>query len=119
ASELLGRLAALVPPKGFNLTRYHGCLAPRSSIRDLIVPAPPAPDETDLLDDRPADPVATLPARPRRIPWAELLRRVFQSEVDRCAWGGPRRPAKRERWERHRAGRLPRSGCWLKLAAES
>ncbi|MFH1810416.1 MAG: transposase, partial [Pseudomonadota bacterium] len=45
ASELLGRLAALVPPKGFNLTRYHGCLAPRSSIRNLIVPAPSAPDD--------------------------------------------------------------------------
>jgi hypothetical protein len=29
-SELLARLAALVPPKGFNLTRYHGVLAPRS-----------------------------------------------------------------------------------------
>ena len=27
-------------------------------------------------------------ARPRRIPWAELLRRVFRSEVDRCSCGG-------------------------------
>ncbi|MFH1812196.1 MAG: hypothetical protein ABIJ09_25895, partial [Pseudomonadota bacterium] len=32
--------------------RYHGCLAPRSSIRDLIVPAPPAPDEPALPKKR-------------------------------------------------------------------
>ncbi|MFH1807648.1 MAG: transposase, partial [Pseudomonadota bacterium] len=62
ASELLGRLAALVPPKGFNLTRYHGCLAPRSSIRDLIVPAPddpwksPTGDEPALAEGEPHQP---------------------------------------------------------------
>ena len=83
-SELLGRLAALVPPKGFNLTRYHGCLAPRSSLRDLIIPASEAPDEPALSEERTQ--VAT--TRPRRIPWAELLRRVFRSEVDRCDCGG-------------------------------
>ena len=68
-SELLGRLAALVPPKGFNLTRYHGCLAPRSSLRDLIVPAPPAREAPAPAGERPQEPPVTGPARPRRIPW--------------------------------------------------
>ena len=88
SSELLSRLAALVPPKGFNLTRYHGCLAPRSSLRDFIIPAPPAPDEPALLDGKPHEPPSPVPTRPRRIPWADLLRRVFRSEVDRCSCGG-------------------------------
>ncbi|MFH1807656.1 MAG: transposase [Pseudomonadota bacterium] len=90
-SELLARLAALVPPKGFNLTRYHGCLAPRSSVRDLIVPAPSAPDEPAQLDDDPEkspkgdrvpEPPVAVPARPRRIPWAELPRRVCRGTRD-------------------------------------
>ncbi|MFH1810123.1 MAG: transposase [Pseudomonadota bacterium] len=95
-SELLARLAALVPPRGFNLTRYHGCLAPRSGIRDLIVPAQPAPAPDQLEDDpeksptgdRVPEPPTLVPARPRRIPLAELLHRVFRSEVDKCKCGG-------------------------------
>ena len=87
-SELVARLAALVPPKGFNLTRYHGVLAPRSRLRALVIPAPPEPDEHCVIEEKQQVPAASAPARPRRIPWAELLRRVFRSEVDRCACGG-------------------------------
>jgi hypothetical protein len=87
-SELIGRLAALVPPKGFNGTRYHGVLAPRSSLRDLVIPAPPTPDEPVQIEGNPQEPPTTAPSRPRRIPWAELLRRVFRTEVDRCSCGG-------------------------------
>jgi hypothetical protein len=36
--ELVEKLAALVPPPGFHLVRYHGILAPCASQRDRVVP---------------------------------------------------------------------------------
>jgi hypothetical protein len=78
-----------VPPKGFNGTRYHGVLAPRSSVRDLIIPAPPTSDEPVQLvqlEGKLPEPPAT--TRPRRIPWAELLRRVFRVDIEQCHCGG-------------------------------
>jgi hypothetical protein len=36
--ELLERLAALVPPPGFHLVRYHGILGPCASERGQVVP---------------------------------------------------------------------------------
>jgi hypothetical protein len=41
-SELLEKLAALVPPPRFHLVRYHGILGPCASDRDRIVPRPSA-----------------------------------------------------------------------------
>ena len=87
-SELLARLAALVPPRGFNGTRYHGVLAPRSSVREHIIPAPPEPDEPAVNEGEAREPPVPLPSRRRRIPWAELLRRVFRVDIERCHCGG-------------------------------
>lgn len=42
--ELIGRLAALIPPRHFNLTSYAGVFASRSALRTEVVPTPP-PDE--------------------------------------------------------------------------
>ena len=39
--ELLARLAALVPPPRYPLTRFHGVLAPHAAWRREIVPRPP------------------------------------------------------------------------------
>ncbi len=36
--ELMERLAALVPPPRFNMTRYYGVLAPTSTIRPQVIP---------------------------------------------------------------------------------
>jgi len=36
--ELLEKLAALVPPRRFNLFRYHGALAPAARRRAEVVP---------------------------------------------------------------------------------
>ena len=38
-SELVEKLAALIPPLRFHLVRYHGALGPCASDRDRIVPA--------------------------------------------------------------------------------
>ena len=80
--ELLGRLAALVPPPRRPLLAYHGLLGPRSRWRAAIVPKPSPPDSRVDVD----------PRAPRRWPWARLLQRVFGFDVlvcDRC--GGRRR----------------------------
>jgi hypothetical protein len=144
-SELLEKLAALVPPPRFHLVRYHGILGPCASERDRVVPGATGPRPSTLpsasaasrdaaigasLPGRnwtdSADPVdltpelgiqglahphesrqesislalpfgAEAPAlldrtsaanprlpRPRRLSWAELLRRVFAIDVLAC-----------------------------------
>ena len=40
--ELMEKLAALIPIPRANLIRYHGVLAPSSSVRDVVVPHPEA-----------------------------------------------------------------------------
>ena len=98
-------LAALVPPPKTHLVRYHGAFAPRArgrraltGARHRIRPeelaqqlAPPAPTLGPAAPAPvpiPADginPAADeLAARPRRLPWAELFRRVHKIDVLRC-----------------------------------
>ncbi|MBS2033291.1 MAG: transposase, partial [Deltaproteobacteria bacterium] len=80
--QLLGRLAALIPPPRANLVRFHGALAPASKLRKRIVPAwsPPSPKEG---------------SKPRndRMDWASLLKRVYKTDVFQCgACDGRARP---------------------------
>lgn len=65
--EFVGRLAALVPPKGQHLVRYHGVLAPASRLRRRVVLRPRAKG-----------------ARARWIRWSELVERTLGVEVLRC-----------------------------------
>jgi hypothetical protein len=94
--EFLGKLAALVPPPRFHLVRYHGVLAPAAAWRPLIIPqtegeaAPSHPGCS--AGDTPhqketVNPKAKGRSRPRNYAWAELLRRVFSTDIlvcDRC-----------------------------------
>ena len=85
--ELLRKLAALVPPPRAHLVRYHGVFAPASKWRPSVVPAP-APLSC------PETPPAKVPRPkrdPSRIPWAELLQRVFMDDVLACPCGGRRK----------------------------
>src|SRR5208282_2096828 len=80
--ELLARLAAILPAPRLALRRQLGVFAPGSPDRRKIMP-PPAPR------------VSCHPARraPSRVPWAELLRRVWHIEALRCDHcGGRLRP---------------------------
>lgn len=93
-TALLARLAALVPPKGFNSVRYHGVIAPRSALRPLIIPRQAEPDATAQAPQT-GDGAAPVPeqdqaARPRRIAWAALLARVFLVDVLVCDACGER-----------------------------
>jgi len=91
--ELLERLAALVPPPRFNLTRYSGVLAPASAFRPLIVPQ----EETRARASHAGcqEEVAAAKSgsgevkdkhgwRPRNYPWAQLMARVFEFDVLAC-----------------------------------
>ena len=87
--DLLRKLAALVPPPRAHLVRYHGVFAPASKCRAKIVPkAAPKPSCTDPTTTAPA--AAPRKRDPSRIPWAELLQRVFMDDVLACPCGGRR-----------------------------
>lgn len=104
--QFIQRLIALVPPPRFNLTRFHGVLAPASKLRPAVVPQPqpdPAHATTSPMQQRPlfgpgGQPRSRLPrrcrdGRPRtapraRVTWVELLQRTFPH--DRNASGCPR-----------------------------
>ena len=91
--ELMERLAALVPPPRFNLTRYSGVLAPAAAFRPLIVPreeaSPPAAHagcQGGVATAKSNSGEATGKCRrpPRNYPWARLAARVFEFDVLAC-----------------------------------
>jgi hypothetical protein len=105
--ELLAKLATLVLPPRVHGIRYHGVFAPNCKVRARVVPPPPEPDsgaEPDPSDHAPPGAAPTVaivpaappagrstpppprdrPARAYRIPWADLLRKVFALDVLAC-----------------------------------
>jgi len=72
-TELIEKLAALVPPPRVHLIRYHGVLAPHAADRAQIVPGPQAQDAAQL----PANEATPSAPRSCRLSWAQLLGRVF------------------------------------------
>ncbi len=88
-TELIEKLAVLVPWPRSNALRYHGVFAPGSKWREAVIrdrsysPTPTAPDPATPLQG------AGSLFRPRYLPWAKLIARVFESEVLVCpACGG-------------------------------
>ncbi len=83
--ELMGRLAARVPPPGMHLTRFHGVLAAHSRLLSAVTPAHRGVGATEKT---PADPCK--PPTPRHVAmnWARRLKRVFGIEIECCAHGG-------------------------------
>jgi hypothetical protein len=87
--EFMEKLAALVPPPGFNLIRYSGVLAPSSSWRRQIIPAEDSADfhcckkgfqhaaNTEKANKNPG-------LGESRYAWAELLKRVYSVDALRC-----------------------------------
>ena len=69
--QLVRKLAALVPPPRFNLTRFHGVFVPNSKLRARVVPTPP-----------PAPPPAQSPAPAHPAP-PSRLHFVFATPVSR------------------------------------
>ncbi|MBM4197989.1 MAG: hypothetical protein FJ197_13040 [Gammaproteobacteria bacterium] len=80
------RLAASVPRPRLHLIRFHGVLAPNAKFRPLVVPQqPPAQAQAASEAAAPAEcEVETVQARPNRISWARLLKRVFDIDMHTC-----------------------------------
>jgi putative transposase len=92
---LLRRLVPLIPRPRVHLVRYHGifsprCRAPRATAAasaadprhkhaapEASSPAPSEPSRDDHA-------FPEVPLRPRRLPWAQLLRRVHRVDVHTC-----------------------------------
>ena len=78
---LIARLAALVPAPYMHLRRFYGVFAPNHGLRSHIVPTPLDPAST-------TPPIA--PKRPKSMPWADLLMRVWRIDALRCPYCGGR-----------------------------
>ena len=85
--EFMQRLAALVRRPRLHLIRFHGVLAPNAKLRRAVVPVPTVPT---------VPPVASAPAHAGdcnhlpagsakgRMRWAQLLKRVFDIDIEQC-----------------------------------
>jgi hypothetical protein len=84
----LRRLVGIIPPPRRHLVRYSGVFGPASNARAKLRALVPATDHNDTA----GCPGAMQPVVPRagRLPWADLLRRVFAQDVLRCPCGGRR-----------------------------
>ncbi len=80
--EFMQRLAALVPRPRLHLIRFHGVLAPNAKLRLGVVPVPPPPATKPAH----ADDCAHLSAGSAkgRMRWAQLLKRVFDIDIEHC-----------------------------------
>ena len=76
--EFMERLAALVPRPRLHLIRFHGVLAPNAKLRSQIVPIP-AERATETSSEG-----AHAQGAPPRMSWAQLLKRVFDIDVEHC-----------------------------------
>ena len=83
--SLLCRLAASVPPRACHLVHYAGILGAASKLRPLVVPPLPADDQSATSHSHRERPPTH---RSRYRPWAELLKRTFHVDVERCQRGG-------------------------------
>ena len=81
------RLALLIPPPRQHQLRYHGLFAPnakhRNKLAALLPDAPHAEPVTPVVQAETTDGAEVLPS-PKRWAWAQLLRRVFKVDVERC-----------------------------------
>jgi hypothetical protein len=89
----IGRLIPLIPPPRRHQVRYHGVFAPNASWRKEITSQAAAAG--GVRRSAPCRPSRAsggpLAPRPRRLAWAELLKRTFAIDVVRCVHCGGRR----------------------------
>ncbi len=98
--KLMERLAALVHPPRFNITRYYGMFAPAASLRPRViseseVSSPPPHPGCQTAVEAPATNQAKTKKKkrtcqPRNYPWATLMKGVFEVDVLACSRCGGR-----------------------------
>ena len=84
--QFMQRLAALVPRPRLHLIRFHGVLAPNAKLRSLVVPQGPLEQDEPTTEAAAAAEceLVAVQARPHRISWARLLKRVFDIDMHTC-----------------------------------
>ncbi len=87
--EFLARLSALIPPPYLHTVRFHGVLAAGSPWRAAIVPVPPKRRSRHRHAETTEAPDAE-PAPSAKVPWAELLKRVYNVDALACSRCGGR-----------------------------
>jgi len=94
--ELMERLAALVHPPRFNITRFYGIFAPTANLRPRMIPdaeasSPPRHPGCQSGVEAPVpDPGQTKKKRccqPRNYPWATLMSRVYNRFLSEAGEG--------------------------------
>jgi hypothetical protein len=83
----LRRLCGIIPPPRRHLVRYSGVFGPASKHRGKLRALVPPRDDADPARCTTA---ASGSSRSGRLPWADLLRRVFADDVLQCPCGGHR-----------------------------
>jgi len=81
--SLLCRLAAAVPPPRFNTIRYAGVLGSASKWRALVVPKA-TDDDSSQSHLEPPNGIEPGTHRSGWRPWAELMKRTFAIDVEKC-----------------------------------
>ena len=82
--DFIAKLASLVPKPKVNLTRFHGVFAPNSKHRILVTPARRGKGRRKAIGQD------KTPERRTAMTWAQRLKRVFNIDVESCAYcGGP------------------------------
>ena len=89
--DFVKRLAGIIPPAWFNLTRFHGVFGQNHAWREFVVPGPTKKRKCPAFDEpNDADPPPT--GRPSNCrapgeywrPWAELLRSTVGVDPEVC-----------------------------------
>jgi hypothetical protein len=84
--KFMQRLAVLVPRPRLHLISFHGVLAPNAKLRPLVVPqGPEVQEQTTEVAVADECEVETAQARPGRIRWARLLKRMFDIDREQCS----------------------------------
>ena len=78
--EFIEKLIAIIPQPRIHLTRFHGILAPHSKYRSKIVPKQAVAGEACAHEPK--------EEKPKRLSWAQLLKRVFKVDIENCPCGG-------------------------------
>jgi hypothetical protein len=83
--DLLAKLATLVPLPRVHALRYHGVFAPNSRARRRVVPpGAPNPPTANCRPTEAQPKTEPVPTRTYRVPWADLLKKVFTIDVLAC-----------------------------------
>ncbi|MEA3278159.1 MAG: transposase [Pseudomonadota bacterium] len=80
--ELIGRIAALVPPPRQHRHRYYGVLAPNAPLRAAVTALAPeaaAAQPSPPVQTSGEESAETLYRSPARYPWAMLLARIYET----------------------------------------